>query len=180
VFFLNGDLIARPLSTLADPRAQVEVAAAEQVVTPRATPVSRSGPSPRPPVKTPVLALSRPPRTLPPPRTQPSLASRPRQPAEPERDAALGNASFNCRLARPGVETAICQSDKLSSLDRFVVSFYGQSMRFGDSKKRAALVESRSGFLARRGQCGSDRCLQEAYLGHMREISRIVETGQAR
>ena len=43
--------------------------------------------------------------------------------------------------ARPAAAT------DLASLDQFVMSFYGQSWRYGDARKRAALEESRIGFV---------------------------------
>ncbi|MEO6580004.1 MAG: DnaJ domain-containing protein [Sphingomicrobium sp.] len=64
----------------------------------------------------------------------------------------------------------------LASLDQFVMSFYGQSWRFGDARKRAALEQSRSGFVAQRGACLADSCKRAAYLKLMAEVSAIVES----
>ena len=66
----------------------------------------------------------------------------------------------------------------LASLDQFVMNFYGQSWRYGDAPKRAALVQSRENFIARRGSCLADACKRAAYLRLMRDVSEIVETGQ--
>ena len=66
----------------------------------------------------------------------------------------------------------------LASLDQFVMNFYGQSWRYGNAPKRAALEQSRSGFVARRGECAADDCKRAAYLKLMRDVSEIVETGK--
>lgn len=66
----------------------------------------------------------------------------------------------------------------IASLDQFVMSFYGQSWRFGDARKRAALQQSRDSFVVRRGACLADSCKRAAYLKLMRDVSAIVESGQ--
>lgn len=66
----------------------------------------------------------------------------------------------------------------LASLDQFVMYFYGQSWRYGTAPKRAALAQSRSKFVARRGACVADACKRDAYLKLMRDVSAIVENGQ--
>ena len=68
----------------------------------------------------------------------------------------------------------------LASLDQFVMSFYGQSWRYGDARKRAALEQSRASFVGRRGACLADSCKRAAYLKLMRDVSTIVESGQAK
>jgi hypothetical protein len=69
-------------------------------------------------------------------------------------------------------------SNEIASLDQFVMSFYGQSWRYGDAPKRAALEETRADFVARRGACSRDSCRRNAYLDLMRDVSSIVETGK--
>ena len=76
-------------------------------------------------------------------------------------------------LAKPAAAT------DLASLDQFVMSFYGQSWRYGDARKRAALEQSRIGFVERRGACLADACKRAAYLKLQREVSAIVESGQS-
>lgn len=66
----------------------------------------------------------------------------------------------------------------LASLDQFVMSFYGQSWRFGDASKRAALEQSRTLFVVRRAACAVDSCKRSEYLRLQREVSAIVESGQ--
>ena len=79
--------------------------------------------------------------------------------------------------ARSAPPTAKPATD-LASLDQFVMNFYGQSWRYGDAPKRAALVQSRDNFVVRRGACAADECKRAAYLRLMRDVSQIVETGQ--
>lgn len=69
-------------------------------------------------------------------------------------------------------------STDLASLDQFVMNFYSQSWRYGSAPKRAALEQSRSGFVARRGECAAEECKRAAYLALMRDVSEIVETGK--
>lgn len=76
--------------------------------------------------------------------------------------------------ARPAAKT----TTDLASLDQFVMNFYGQSWRYGDAPKRAALAQSRSKFVSRRRECAADECKRSAYLKLMRDVSEIVETGQ--
>ena len=66
----------------------------------------------------------------------------------------------------------------LASLDQFVMSFYGQSWRFGDARKRQALEMSRTSFVVRRAACAVDSCKRSEYLRLQREVSAIVESGQ--
>ena len=78
--------------------------------------------------------------------------------------------------AKPAPQTAQPITD-LASLDQFVMGFYGQSWRYGDAPKRAALVQSRNSFVVRRAECAADACKRAAYLKLMRDVSEIVETG---
>ena len=79
--------------------------------------------------------------------------------------------------AKPARQAPTPAAD-LASLDQFVMNFYGQSWRYGDAPKRAALVQSRADFVVRRGACSADTCKRAAYLKLMRDVSEIVETGQ--
>ena len=114
---------------------------------------------------------------LAPPSPRMALAPRERQPA---RKAITSNvppasASAKCRSVRPGAEAAICNNNSLTALDRNVVEFYNQSLMYGAETNRGALLDSRNSFLARREACRSDTCLQSVHLGHLRELSAIVE-----
>ena len=85
--------------------------------------------------------------------------------------------------ARPAIlprqaRKPVASPTDLASLDQFVMNFYGQSWRYGSAPKRAALEQSRSGFVARRGECAADDCKRAAYLKLMRDVSEIVETGK--
>ena len=89
------------------------------------------------------------------------------------------------RQAKPAAKPAqqpskpdIAASGDLASLDQFVMNFYGQSWRYGDAPKRAALVQSRNSFVVRRAECAAEACKRAAYLKLMRDVSEIVETGQ--
>ena len=83
-------------------------------------------------------------------------------------------ATATARRAEPASKAA----PDLASLDRFVMNFYGQSWRYGDAPKRAALERSRNAFIVKRGSCAADSCKRAAYLGLMREVTEIVEKGR--
>ena len=87
-------------------------------------------------------------------------------------------ARVAARPVRPAAKPAPATSGDLASLDQFVMAFYGQSWRYGDAPKRAALEQSRASFVARRGGCAGDSCKRDAYLKLMRDVSAIVESGQ--
>ena len=105
--------------------------------------------------------------------TAPREWPRARKDARPEMTTA--SARTKCRLVKPGAEAAICNNDNLAALDRNVVAFYNQSLQFGAATNRGALLDSRNSFLARREACRSELCLQSVHLGHLRELSTIVE-----
>lgn len=88
---------------------------------------------------------------------------------------------------RPALATAIVKpgpkpevrpiaASDLATLDQFVMAFYGQAWRFGDSRKRAALEHSRNSFVVRHGACLADACKRAAYLKLQSEVSAIVES----
>ena len=68
-------------------------------------------------------------------------------------------------------------STDLAALDQFVMHFYGQSWRVGDSRKRNALEQARTQFVVRRAGCAAESCKRSEYLRLQREVSAIVESG---
>ena len=87
------------------------------------------------------------------------------------------------RLVAKPVAVAVAKpvtADELASLDQFVMSFYGQSWRYGDARKRAALEQSRSLFVVRRAACTADSCKRSEVLRLQREVSAIVASGEPR
>ena len=91
--------------------------------------------------------------------------------------AAPRQAKAAAKPARQPSKPDIAASGDLASLDQFVMNFYGQSWRYGDAPKRAALVQSRNSFVVRRAECAAESCKRAAYLKLMRDVSEIVETG---
>jgi curved DNA-binding protein CbpA len=108
--------------------------------------------------------------------------SRPALRPLPERQEAPRVAVAQVKRPAPKLSSASAKgaTTDLASLDQFVMNFYGQSWRFGDAPKRAALEQSRSSFVVKRGSCLADACKRQAYLKLMREVSEIVESGQAK
>ena len=115
-------------------------------------------------------AASQPPRSL----AAPAKRTRAAVPASTA--GPMSGATQECDPARPNANSAACKNDNLAALDRLALAFYGQSLRVGDTTKRAALQVSRTGLLTRLQACRSEPCLRDAYLTHMREISAIVES----
>ncbi|WP_309601535.1 DnaJ domain-containing protein [Sphingomonas sp.] len=76
--------------------------------------------------------------------------------------------------AKPVAVAKPVTAGDLASLDQFVMSFYGQSWRYGDARKRAALEQSRSLFVVRRAACAADSCKRSEMLRLQREVSAIV------
>ena len=91
--------------------------------------------------------------------------------------AAPRHAKAAAKPAQQPSKPDIAASGDLASLDQFVMNFYGQSWRYGDAPKRAALVQSRNSFVVRRAECAAEACKRAAYLKLMRDVSEIVETG---
>lgn len=114
------------------------------------------------------------------PKPAPRLAK-----AEPVRAAAQAPTQ-PAAIRKPAQRVAIAKSTParpadatdLASLDQFVMAFYGQSWRFGDSRKRASLERSRNAFVVRRAGCAEAECKRAAYLKLMRDVSEIVESGE--
>ena len=90
------------------------------------------------------------------PRLAARAATPPRAATAPK--ATPAKIKARCRQARPGAEAAICNDDNLTALDGNVLTFYNQSLVFGTAAKRAALLDARGNFLARREACHR-RCL---------------------
>jgi hypothetical protein len=105
------------------------------------------------------IARPAPPRIEAPPR----LAASP-QPAQPvaERRAAAS-------VPTPGANDA-----KFAALDRHSALFYSQSVGHADAAKRSLLQQARDRFVESRKECRSDSCVTDAYLGHIREVGRIM------
>lgn len=160
------------------------VANAKPVLAPKqvavATPVER-------PVKAKVKVPKGEPRANPkrvaaidPVRPKPAKAKRAPRPVRPVTVKAAEPRVVPVRASphRPIRAAARPATTDLASLDQFVMNFYGQSWRYGTAPKRAALAQSRSKFIARRGACAADACKRDAYLRLMRDVSEIVESGQ--
>lgn len=103
---------------------------------------------------------------------------RPQAPKVAKVAKPVASGISKCLATKPGADTAVCNNDNLAALDRLALAFYGQSLKAGNATKRAALLDSRNGFLGRLESCRSEPCLRSAYMTHMREISTIVEGKQ--
>ena len=146
VILYNGDMIARPLSTLV----------------PRQRPADdlNSPPDLPDPLPLPMRPrLAEPPVVSKPSPAPPPALLRPKARADPKPAKPLAGTSSPVDLA---------------ALDRHVALLTDQSLRYGDAAKQAALLRTRSGFLARRQACRSDSCLRNAYLDRMQEVAAIM------
>lgn len=79
--------------------------------------------------------------------------------------AATTGPSFKCKYARLPAERAICQSTRLSRLDRVMADTYFELRRQTSRKRdRTRLSQEQSSWLLRRNECGARRrCLSRRY-----------------
>jgi hypothetical protein len=121
---------------------------------------------------------------------EPAAPIRPLPPAEPPRPVAERNVaaeaappptrvrarpSFNCRYARTGTEKMVCGSPRLAARDREMASLWYALMARADPATRSHLRRSRDAFLGRRERCGSESCVDSAYVSRMAELRRIAQ-----
>jgi hypothetical protein len=83
--------------------------------------------------------------------------------------------SFNCRYATTGTEKMICASPRLAARDREMASLWYAMMAHSDPAARNHLRRSRDAFLDRREGCGSENCVDAAYVSRMAELRRIAQ-----
>jgi hypothetical protein len=119
-------------------------------------------PQPSHPVRT---GLSSPSEAQPPPNQPQPKAAR----------TVYGRPSFNCRYAHTRSEQMVCESDRLSSLDRAMASLYYSALSDADERTRAALRRTRDRFLAYRERCSNEGCVAASYHERMAEIRDIAE-----
>jgi uncharacterized protein YecT (DUF1311 family) len=148
---------------------------ADAITTPLAT-IRRSG-APRseplaPPNMDPVTPPGGSPVFGPAPAPAPAPAPPQAQPEPPQTNMA--RPSFNCANARTRGEIAVCNDSGLAALDRQMASQFNSALQSADPRQRSLLRSTRSGFLAFRDRCRSDRCIADTYRGRMREISDIM------
>lgn len=139
-----------------------------------------------------IVALPQPggPPVAPPQAVEPAAPPTPKAPVEPvppippkvaAADAAApptrvtARPSFNCRYARTGTEKMICGSPRLAARDREMASLWYALMARSDPATRNHLRRSRDAFLGRRERCGSEGCVDAAYVSRMAELRRIAQ-----
>lgn len=150
----NADAITVPLATIQRSGA----AQSDPLVPPDMDPMTIPGDSP---------VFDQVPAPPPPPAPEP-------QPQPGPQQGGSANPSFNCSNARTRGEIAVCNDSGLAALDRQMASQFESAVRRADPRQRALLQSTRSGFLAFRDRCRSDRCIADTYRGRMREISDIM------
>jgi hypothetical protein len=82
--------------------------------------------------------------------------------------------SFNCRYARTGTEKMVCGSPRLAARDREMASLWYALMARSDPATRTHLRRTRDAFLGRRERCGSEGCVEAAYVSRMAELRSIA------
>ncbi|MBA2771684.1 MAG: hypothetical protein H0U34_06680 [Sphingomonas sp.] len=181
----GGSTLSSPLDYAVQPAADgtgnvVMLSNADAITGPLAT-IRRSGAATtdplKPPNMDPVTSPDGSPVFGPAPAPSPAPAPpapQPRQ-SEPEpRQTGSARPSFNCGSARTRGEVAVCNDSGLAALDRQMASQFNGALRRADPQQRGLLQSTRSGFLAFRDRCRSDRCIADTYRGRMREISDIM------
>ena len=95
--------------------------------------------------------------------------------ASPPATRVTARPSFNCRYARTGTEKMVCASPRLAARDREMASLWYALMARADPATRTHLRRSRDAFLQRRERCGSEGCVDAAYVSRMAELRRIAQ-----
>ena len=80
-------------------------------------------------------------------------------------------------MAAKGTPRRPATTSDLVPLEQFVMTFYRQSWKYGDARKRDALDMSRTLFEVRRAACAVDSCRRSEILRLQRDVSSIVESG---
>lgn len=94
--------------------------------------------------------------------------------AVPNRPTAA-RPSFDCAKAHTKGEIAVCSDADLAALDRQMAAQYGGAIAVASPDQRELLRDSARRFYAYRDRCGDNRCVGDAYVGRMREITDIMQ-----
>ncbi len=86
--------------------------------------------------------------------------------------ASANGASFDCSKASTLVESSICSSPKLSSLDDAMASFYSQALRQASSVNQ--IKESQRTWLKQRNKCPTAACIQDVYEKRITELRSLT------
>ncbi|HEX8622506.1 MAG TPA: hypothetical protein VF718_11085 [Allosphingosinicella sp.] len=114
-------------------------------------------------------------RPVPPVEPPPERAKAPAAEERPRPVRVTARPSFNCRYARTGTEKMVCASPRLAARDREMASLWYALMADADPATRGHLRRSRDAFLGRRERCGSEACVDSAYVSRMAELRRIAQ-----
>jgi hypothetical protein len=151
-------------------------------LTGRALPRIVAAPQPSaPPGAPPQVAIVEPDKPVRPVPVEPPPPVREKRPAAAAPAAPAASArvtarpSFNCRYARTGTEKMVCSSPRLAARDREMASLWYALMAKADPATRSHLRRSRDAFLGRRERCGSESCVDSAYVSRMAELRRIAQ-----
>jgi hypothetical protein len=129
-----------------------------------------------PPGVPPQVAVVEPPAPMPPAAPRRPAVEKPIAAEAPPRPTRVtARPSFNCRYARTGTEKMICASPRLAARDREMASLWYALMARSDPATRSHLRRSRDVFLDRREHCGSESCVDSAYVSRMAELRRIAQ-----
>src|SRR5205814_306695 len=89
--------------------------------------------------------------------------------------ALPGRPSFDCSKARSRGEIAVCSDSGLAALDLNMAAQFRRALAAATPAERTLLQTTGNRFLAYRERCPNRQCINDAYVGRMREIRDIVE-----
>jgi hypothetical protein len=142
---------------------------------PRIVAAPQPGAPPGAPAQVAIVEPGPPARTVPPVETPlPARGKRAAAERSPPPTRITARPSFNCRYARTSTEKMVCGSPRLAARDREMASLWYALMARADPATRNHLRRTRDVFLGRREDCGSEACVDAAYVSRMAELKRIA------
>lgn len=85
--------------------------------------------------------------------------------------------SFDCNKAISNVEITICNSKKLSDLDKYLAQIYKEARHAAGENSLKNLLETQRMWLRLRNQCRDEVCLIKAYEFRIDSICLLESTG---
>jgi uncharacterized protein len=82
-------------------------------------------------------------------------------------------ASFDCALAKTGIEKAICGNDELSTLDEYLGRYYAAARETLKPAEKCLITDQRTWIRTKRNPCKDAACLRTAYLERLASLDPL-------
>lgn len=83
------------------------------------------------------------------------------------------NPSFDCGRRLTNVERMVCQSEQLAALDRALSDRYFELRKSVSKAEWKVIMDSQRQFLADRGRCADEACIERTYVTQSRLLDRF-------